>query len=112
MANHKHPLPEVPELHDALFLAMRDRGLRLVEMDQIIYPEHEHQGVHFGAPSHSLVYLQVLDTHLRTLACTTYLHALSEVRSPFTGYRAIPGSARWFAMDDMAKTLESSFSKV
>lgn len=57
MDNQKHALSEVLDLHDALFLAMRDRGLRLVEMDQIIYSEHDDQGVHYGEPSHLVVYL-------------------------------------------------------
>lgn len=101
MTTPMHPLPEDPELHDALFMAMQARGLRLVEMDQIIYPD---QGMteRLGLPDHSVVYLQVLGAGKGAVASGSYRHALSPVCSPFIGLRAVPGSPRCRVMDELA----------
>lgn len=102
---YTHPNEEfVP--HQALLNVMQARGLRLVEMDQLVYPDDQGRQVLISGPAHSVVYLQVVDALCNVVAKASYEHALSRDRSPFCGASALPGSARQRAMDGMVKNLD------
>lgn len=106
--NHR-PTSGETVLHQALLDLMQAKGLRLVEMDQFIYPEeHESVRLRAGPPTQSRLYLQLVDGQGRTVASDSYVQGLSPARSPFIGVRAEPGSERQRVLDKLAKALSNS----
>ena len=104
MSRREHSIHEETQLILPLATLLQQRGLRLVEQDQFIFPEVReapHNAVEI--PVSSVVYLQIRDAQNRVLAEDFYEHRLVKGQSPFIGPRAIPGSERARVLESLCK---------
>jgi hypothetical protein len=77
MNNNQNPHHREAQPHCALMALMQAHGLRLVEMDQFVYPEEPKTPRFFAlAPQRSLVYLQLVDAQKNVVAGGCYEHKL------------------------------------
>lgn len=97
------------ELHQPLVDLLREKGFRLRESDQLIYPDdQEAMRLRAGPPSQSTMYLQILDAQGSTVASSHYIESLRADRSPFIGARSVPGSARRRVLDDLYRVTSNA----